>query len=408
MTNVEVELVPWELVAEFSTIDEILNLRLVSRSMAESMSMISPTHCSSLLEERLVSLQISLLSNKTWKKPCQDYVAFVARPESSPLDTVMRTLRTVQYLPMEVAVAYSGRYGRHAIPLRLNKETKTLEALSYPECQRRNCRTCRMRIPHDRSASADIYNYITIRHKSHRFDLTRFYPKCIPNLPADLRCPYCRVSDERTLVLSMLSYKSAGLDNSALTFTPYNDDDYSEAEGDIGDSSEDDQDGEDRNSPDRKRIRLVPHSEYSFAYPAIFEDAAIPQRDEPPSQNRDNCKFAISLHCTLCEEFGVLAPASPCISDLFACHHVTELMEFSGRLESTVGVILVRTTCSACDKSTLCHSCSLRQRHMPYANERDTDMSIISRFWCQYCHPSAESGVFCPSCSWRTTVCHHL
>jgi hypothetical protein len=180
MTNVEVESVRWELVAEFNTLDEILRLRLVSRSMAESMSMISPAHCASLLEERLISLQISLLSNKTWRKPCQNYVAFVARPESSPLDTVMRTLRTVQYLPMEMAVAFSGKFGRHAMPLRLNKETKTLEALSYPECRRRNCRTCRMRIPHDGSARADIYNYITIRHKSHRFDLTPTLPEMYP------------------------------------------------------------------------------------------------------------------------------------------------------------------------------------------------------------------------------------
>lgn len=411
MSDVDAEMFPWEIIAEFSDIDDVLNLRLVSRALAESMSQLSPYTCASFLQARLIALQLSLVTNKTWKKPCDDYVAFLTQPpDTSPLDTLLRTLRTLRYLPMEMAIAYSGKYGRHAIPLKLNWETKTLESTSFPECRRPNCATCRFRIPHDSDGNSDVYNYITIRQKDHRFDLTKFYPKCIPNLPADLCCPSCRSSRERTLVLSMLSYKSAGLDKLSLTFTPYNEDDFSEAEGDVGDSSEDDEEVQDRSSPNQKRARydddvVLPDS--SFAFPHIHDDCSLPHRDEftPPGDN-DNGKFAISLHCTSCEEFGIVAPANPCMMEMFACHHATTSMDFAGR-QSTVGVVLVRSRCHSCDQATLCRSCCLRQMHRPYANRANQEQRFWT-CWCQNCNPSAESGVYCPTCAWMTTLCHHM
>lgn len=402
---------PWEMVAEFSGLDDVLNLRLVSRSLAECMSHLSPFTCASFLQTRLIALQLSLVSNKTWKKPCEDYVAFLTQPtETPPLDTLLRTLRTLRYVPTEMAIAYSGKYGRHAIPLTLNWESKTLESISFPECRRRNCPTCRFRIPHDSTGNSDVYNYITIRQKEHRFDLTKFYPKCIPNLPADLCCPYCRSSRQRTLVLSMLSYKSAGLDKRSLTFTPYNEEDFSEAEGDTDGSSDDGSydEEQDRSSQTPKRAKrdIVP-PDSSFAFPHIHDDCALPHLDEfTPPEDNDNGKFAISLHCTSCEQFGIVAPASPCIMDMFACHHVATSMSFAGR-SSTVGVVLVRTRCDSCDHATLCRSCCLRQLHRPYAIGANQEQRFWT-CWCQNCDPTAKSGVYCPTCAWTTTVCHHM
>ena len=414
MSEMDAELVPWELVVEFSSLDEILNLRLVSRSMADCMSQISPFKCASLLQKRLTSSQVSLVSNGSWKKPCQDYVAFLTRPETSALDTLIRTMRAMQCLPTEMAIAYSGKYGRHAIPLKFNQERKSVEVFSYPECRRRNCPSCRMRIPHDASGDAEIYNFITIRHKKHRFDLTKFYPKCMPNLPADLCCPHCR-SGERTLVLSMLSYESASVDNKSLTFTPKNDQDFFEAE------SEDDEEGIDDGGaneedngddpPDRKRARLddtvadtTPTD--SFSFPLIHgNDIALPHRDGP-KRAQDNSKFAIAIHCTSCQEFGVVAPASPCLKDEFACHHVAESMQFADRT-STVGAVLVRNTCAHCDKATLCTSCCLRDKHRPYASDVNQEEPVFLKYWCKHCHASGEEGIHCPTCAWMTTVCHH-
>ena len=195
--------------------------------------------------------------------------------------------------------------------------------------------------------------------------------------------------------------------------TPYNEEDFSEAEGDVEGSSDDDDDEDQaRSSPTPKRARhdnVLPDS--TFAFPHIHDDCALPHIDEftPPDDN-DNGKFAITLHCTSCEEFGIVAPASPCIMESFACHHVATSMNFAGR-QSTVGVVLVRSRCChrfpSCNYATLCRSCCIRHMHRPYAN-RANQQERYWTCWCPTCNPNAESGIYCPTCAWTTALCHHM
>jgi hypothetical protein len=397
-----ISLAPWELIAEFNNLDEVLNIRLSSRTLAECVSRLSPFVCASFLKSRLVATNVVLVNNQTWKKPCEDFVSYLtSRSGQDPFDVLIFTLRTLHFLPMEVAVAFSGKFGRHSIPLEMDEGTNTLRAMTYPLCQKSKCSSCRFRIPHDKQGKDAVYDFISIRHAKQNLDLIRFYPKCIPNLPANLHCPFCRYSGERTLVLSMISYKSSGLDYWSLTFTPYNEVDYSEAEG--NDESDDD---EHSIPPTLKRSRSDSLTKESFAYPNTHHDCAIPHFDEYIPADQNNTKYAISIHCTECENFGVVAPATPCLDRAFACHHVASPIEFAGQ-KSTIGRILVRNKCAKCNRATLCRSCCLRQRHKPYACDLNQE-SVTRKFWCEFCNPTADDGIYCPSCAYLATVCHHI
>jgi hypothetical protein len=190
----------------------------------------------------------------------------------------------------------------------------------------------------------------------------------------------------------MLSYKSAGLDNRSLTFTPYNDDDYSEAEGDTEDSSDDYQEGEDGNSSDRKRIRLAPPLEIVVRLSAaMYEDSAIPSvmNRHVNTMTIANLPLAFTARCV--KRFGILAPASPCISDfvrLPSCYQAR--WSCPGRSDSTrrghTGQGAETSAVHATRRHSVAAAVSVRA-HMPYANERDTEISLTSRFWCQYCNP---------------------
>lgn len=285
-----------------------------------------------------------------------------------------------------------------------------------------------MRIPHDSRANAAVYQYINVRFKKHRFDLTKFYPKCMPNLPSNLRCPLCRSNKERTLVLSMLSYQSSGVtNNTPLTFTPHNNDDFSEAEGESSEQEDgnDEADGnsnngigsdeETRRGRKRQRVEDTPHDlPEEFAYPPTFDDVMLPHRNEQ-IQSKHNAKFAISIHCTSCQNFGVAAPAIPCNHEAFSCFHQVEPLEFGssntgmpGR--STVGGILVRSKCSnpRCSGATMCRSCCRRAKHRPYATDLNPEEPVKSKCWCKRCNPSGDGGIYCNDCAWITTVCHHM
>lgn len=413
------ESVPWALVAEFCPLDDVLALRLVSRLMADCMSHLSPFTCASLLAQHLAKLDEGLaFVSQTWKKPFEEYgVAWFAKNRVSALETLLGILRVVQCLPKEMAVAYSGKYGRHAIPLQWNRDTRSLEAVHYAECRRKNCRTCRMRIPHDDNRSdAEVYQHINIRYKKHRFDLTKFYPKCMPNLPPTLCCPLCRNKSKRTLVLSVLTYQSAGVGGTSLSFTPHNNEDFSEAEGE--DSDDDDQEeaaveaasitNESDDEPSRKRQRTTDAqgtANEDFCFPPPFDDVALPHRNEVIRS--DSTKVAMTIHCTDCHEFGIVAPAARCTHDAFSCHHQVESINFSGT-PSTVGAILVRDKCTNCPNATLCRSCCRRSKHRPYAIDLNPNDPVQKKYWCKRCNPDFEDGIYCEDCSWLTTVCHHM
>lgn len=229
---------------------------------------------------------------------------------------------------------------------------------------------------------------------------------------------HCLNNRERTLVLGMLSYHSSSFDNETLSFTPRNEDAYAEEEDETSDAQ-----GEESNSdaadnpdepdtnvdvtrPDRKRKRPGDMPEHSFAFPPVYDDVAVPHI-ERPMRPKETAKFGISIHCTACEHFGIVAPATPCFHPDFSCHHKMECLQFA-KQQSTVGGVLVRNKCShdQCGHATMCRTCCRRSKHRPYASDVRQE-PVTSKCWCKYCHPNFDSGIYCNSCAWVTTVCHH-
>jgi hypothetical protein len=283
-----------------------------------------------------------------------------------------------QCIPMEVAVAFNRKYGRHCIPLQWNPETNETEPHLYEACSKKKCRTCKLRIPTEIDANATINSFIQIENK-HRppLDLTRFYNKCIRNLPSNLTCPSCRCTDKRTLVLSTYSYPAEYEQFEDLAFTPYEDD---EQDNDVAE-------------PQRKKQRVAKEEldeASSFAFPPSYEEVAIPSTWRQLDRFGDPSaagKHAIAIHCVSCQKFGMVAPATPCCNSRFPCHERGRLVTIAGRA-ATIGGVFVRRKCSneACRQAVSCEACSRAVEHPIH----DEDAFELEVFWLNNDHEERE------------------
>lgn len=445
---------PLEVVADFLSLPDVLSARLISLHFAEAVSHLPASTCARFLQERLLAQQtptspttpttVHLVSNASWKRPLDldSMESFLQRPPldkggsgSSSFDCMMRCFRVYQHLPTEVAIAFGGKYGRHCVPMQWNNQTNQAEPVHYKACERTNCPTCRLKIDMDERERppCSIYNDydIWLPDKSQskrttgkrRVDLSKYYPKCIPNLPHDLVCPHCTNSHERTLVLSILSYKSSTppprASGKPLTYTPFNDEDYIEPQTqyiydeELSEEDEEDDDSDDEESTHNhapsstKRQRKEDHSmmEDSFAYTHIFDEIAAPKRYEPIRES-DLAKYAVAIHCVSCEMFGMLSPANPCSHEHFQCRWRAKDMTFGDGQNILVGVMMVRNKCyhDQCNCSTRCMSDCRKFRHGLYG---DPQTKLPFKSWCPHCHPDG-NGRYCDGCAWLTSVCHHL
>lgn len=302
-------------------------------------------------------------------------------------------------IPMEVAVAFNGKYGRHCIPLEFSAATNQTEPKLHPTCSRRKCVTCKLRIPTaSNDDDAKIQEYISIQNKHGTpLDLTRFYNKCVPNLPPDLVCPSCRCRDKRSLVLSTISYPSNTTtgQNTLLTYTPRGEDDDTESEN--GSDSSDEQE------PQRKKRRLDVDS---FAFPSRHDDLSMPTKWEPLERAND-VKHAIAIHCVSCQNFGVVAPAGPCYDARFPCVEKTRQVTV-GKHAATIGGVYVRRKCSNqdCLHTISCEACSREVEHAVYdrdtADDADVPTTVAHKTSCQTCNLR-----YCNEDAWLSTICHH-
>ena len=204
----------------------------------------------------------------------------------------------------------------------------------------------------------------------------------------------------------------------------------------------------------------VQHKKPDFAQlptfpPPMYCDMAIPCRTTPIPYKPDN-KHAISLHCTSCNEFGILAPASICWDPNFPCHqrgmyltdrqqddqdpvedndgHQASMKALATdpsindddgkndgsrfrRIDPTptmVGGMIVRTRCSTagCNRPTLCWQCHHSIWHHPY-DDGGTNWMNYSQ--ANLGSPTVRHSSHCPSCretychehAWLCTICHH-
>jgi len=416
---------PLEVVAEFLTLNEVLCARLVSTRFVEAICNLSSARCAQHLHERLVSQSptVHLVSHACWNQTLdlEGMEAFMQRPDGGSLECMLRCFRVFKCLPMEAGIAFCGKYGRHCVPMQWNIESKRVEAIIYASCRRQACPTCRLKIDMDarERPPCEIYKdydiWIPDQSKRcdgrRRVDLSKFYPKCIPNLPRDLLCPHCSDSEKRTLVLSIISYKSSTppphASGKPLTYTPFNDNDYSEPEVYDGLQEDSGEENVGQSLEDALTVRKHPREENqvedTFAYPLIFDEIASPKAYQAIEES-DRAKYAISIHCVSCEKFGMLAPANPCSHEHFRCRMRAKEILFGGQ-NVLVGSMMVRNKChnTMCNRSTRCMSDCQKFRHGLYA---DPDTKLPFKCWCPHCHP-AGNGRYCDGCAWLTSVCHH-
>jgi hypothetical protein len=326
-------------------------------------------------------------------------------PTSSPFETLLRVLRVCHHLPQCAGLGFSERHGRVCVPFVRRKrngtdgddgETMVASPILYGECTRANCSTCQFRrAPEEREEGAggggagddDDANDMDRREsdgsdeESERRGLERvgfirrrpfrdgldtnmegdarvnpWHVSCFPNLPNDLTCPICSVTDHRTLLVTVKAYDTApGTTGNGspsgywLTFTPRKD---NEEEG-------------------------VENADDPFLQVDANEFLHNARRSERAQQGRwrrnlaaegprweNQAKHVVCISCTACRQFAIFAPAVLCddrregalceIRNVPIRHQVPGIERIS--------YALVRTQCSEgdCLKAIPCPACIIR------------------------------------------------
>jgi hypothetical protein len=495
--------IPWDRVATFLPFEDILSARLCCKDwLWQWHELIGPDQTASWLSSVLLERNLYLahdIAGNHWKsaaastaRQAESLERLFLPPQSSTvaaatkiitsthcaMDVLLRYLRVMHYLPQEAAVCYSGKSGRHCRPIvpvvQKDADAEQMKNAShyfptklytYPPChrgKRRNCPTCRVKIPAVRpteqrfsdgesgsdeeqvdgeeqqevpaaAAAAppgddppppdddpppvgnqkldDFYQIQTSSGEHLRLDT--YINKCIPNLPSDLTCPICRVTNQRTLQLTEVTYQSApGTQRREhvtmpLTLTPNEEEDE--------DDEDDDQKPQASSpscivSPKRRRLHQDPDdatnlvddssSEPEEIFPPIYQELFIPTTEEFQKPAED-CKTAISIHCQGCRQFAVIAPAVACLNSKFPCHSKT--MQ-SGDPAIVIGGVLTRTRCrvSDCGCAALCRACSSLSKTMHYSRDNSSiDYRLLQCRNCKRrcCLLHERQNANCSSCS---------
>lgn len=96
-----VSLLPWQLIGEFLTLPEILNIRLVSSEMIDPIHSLSPQKCAALLAEALRANNMHMVPFGTWDNAVQDEAsianAFIrdGHEDTTYLDALVRCIRVM-------------------------------------------------------------------------------------------------------------------------------------------------------------------------------------------------------------------------------------------------------------------------------------------------------------------------
>lgn len=97
----DASLLPWPLIAEFLTLPEVLNTRLVSLGVIEAIHGLSPQTCGAFLEQALRERNMHLVPHGSWERPVQDESSLGNmlirdnHEHTSSLDTMLRCFRVL-------------------------------------------------------------------------------------------------------------------------------------------------------------------------------------------------------------------------------------------------------------------------------------------------------------------------
>jgi hypothetical protein len=285
------------------------------------------------------------------------------------------------------------------------RETKICTLKYHTPCRRTNCPTCQLPIPNKVSSStserSEIDNHLELQNSIGPLDLTCYGPKCVPNLPADVCCPVCRTTDERTLVLGESSYRATSATSPQnqvpLTWAPNREQAHfkSTKRSTVIDDPSDEGTSRDREQPSSKR-----HKSADRTFPPQFNDMAIPTRDQPLFAKPDS-RHAISIHCSKCYSFALVSPAAPCWNIEYCCYERGRHIEDGTILRG----VFNRATCCIedCFLPVPCHHCSHSNFHDSYVGEDGESQRLLRQAaTCDSC-----CKTYCAEHAWIATACHH-
>jgi hypothetical protein len=412
--NDELTLLPWGVVTDFLEVKDVLNGRAVcigwKLGIEEGLSMDwCERHLSLALKHRNCVLipptGISVL-DASWNKGAtqeklrslfvqnrlQKHDITTNMVETNHWKQFLLSSRVVRSIPQSLTVAFSNEDGRFCISTEQNNTMK---------CQPMICSDCPLRPntikDYRRTRETSTSNDSMLNERYHEIDGSLNLAKCPER---SFVCPNCHTKE--SLVLGDFSYKSTPdystlrLLHDILTFTPCQEVSYSTA---VSENEPIDLNiiASSRRVP--KKLKLSVESEVPF--PPRYVEMALPTREEPIPMPKD-AKFGISIHCTHCRDFAILAPAAVCWHSDFVCHKRGQVTYQDGK-EITLGGVLVRSKCSApnCQKATSCPDCSHRVWHDPYT--RTGGSSHVRR--SSHCVTCKET--YCSEHAWLSTTCHH-
>jgi len=423
--NTELTLLPWGVVTDFLGLKDVLNVRAVCMGWKLGIEDgLSIDWCEMHLSRALIRRNcvlvpptgISVLDVSWNKGATQEKLRSLfiqhqlhKHEEEITTNTVLETNHWNQFLlcskvmkciPQSLTVAFSKDDGRLCIPASQNHSLK---------CQPMICSTtsCPLRLNTTKDFRCTTHTDSTVNERCGKKDWSQNLTKCHDSslIPGDIVCPNCRT--EKSLVLGDFSYKSTPdystlrLLHDILTFTPCQEASYYPT----GVSENSENVPVDTNiisstgrPPKKPKLNNI-DSEVPF--PPRYVEMALPTREEPIPMPTD-AKFGISIHCTNCRDFAIMAPAAVCWHSDFVCQKRGQVAYIDGK-EITLGGVLVRSKCSApnCQKATSCPDCSHRVWHDPYTRTGGTSQVRRSSH-CVTCQET-----YCSEHAWLSTTCHH-
>ena len=416
--NAELTLLPWGVVTDFLELKDVLSVRAVcigwKLGIEDGLSIDwCERHLSLALKRRNCVLVpptgISVLDISWNKEATQEKLRslFIQHRlhkheittnmvETNHWNQFLLCSKVMKCIPQSLTVAFSKEHGRFCIPAEQNNSVK---------CQPMICSSCSVPPSTTKDFRSCTRSDSTLNERYGVKDRSQKLTKCHHSslIPGGIVCPNCRT--EKSLVLGDFSYKSTPdystlrLLHDILTFTPCQEASYSTSVSENSENVSFDTNviTSTRRLPKKPRLNI----ESEVPFPPRYVEMALPTREEPIPMPKD-AKFGISIHCTNCRDFAIMAPAAVCWHSDFVCQKRGQVTYIDGK-EITLGGVLVRSKCSApnCQKATSCPDCSHRVWHDPYTRTGGTSQVRRSSH-CVTCEET-----YCSEHAWLSTTCHH-
>lgn len=419
-------LLPWSIIIDYCTLPDVLHVRCLCRFMNDVISVhMTPFICSRMLQSILRRHNLQYLSNlQRWRTEATTHSDHLRRHlllgtnDTTNAEEVrdncwtrfMQVLRIVTVIKpiQQVLVTRHPLYGRQLQSMEWDERNNTTRLISYGST------FISHKVGTNPPATIAHPTKDIVSQGGRQLQQSTSSTEMKRNLPWDLQCPACQHRD--VLRLSEISYPGEGNNSrpshALLKWSP------SEKETDeqLMNKRLKTLKAETVASENQDNVTSDNYVEASVAFPPPLYHDCLSENEQPadhPLRVPEDCRHAISIHCTHCQTFALVAPVVLCWNAEFQCHERCHerLNPATNPTSPPPPYCLVRQQCYApfCERATLCLACSHSTRHEPYNNRANDEEELVDRsspiFYASHCSTCQQS--FCDVHAWIATVCHH-